>query len=107
MTTRRWWNGTPSSEPGFMHAPGNVAHMPRQTLDEMEHRLRAKEGELVGLEADMDRTAMKYNDVRAQYIAIREQMAERLKESGIKAEFVRTPPTLERLGGDDDEPVAR
>ena len=107
MTTRRWWNGTPASEPGFMHAPQNIAHIPRTSLDDLEKRIRAIEGELVSLEAEMDRTAMRYNETRGHYMAVREQMAERLKESGIRAEFVRTPPTLERLGGDDDEPVAR
>jgi hypothetical protein len=106
MSTRRWWNQTPNSEPGFMHAPGNVARMPTPNLDDFEKRIRQLEGELIGIGTEIDRLGMKFNSVRDQLVQVREQMANRLKESGIKAEFMTTFPEIDmRLS--DDEPVAR
>ena len=103
MTTRRWWNQTPNSEPGFMHGHDNVARMPKPNLEDFEKRIRQLEGELIGIGTEIDRLGMKFNSVHDQLKQVREQMANRLKESGIKAEFMTTFPEIDmRLS--DDEP---
>lgn len=74
-----------------------IVQHPGASLDSQARRIRDLEGQLVDVTAELSRHATRYNTIRDDLIRAREQLCEALKDSGIKAEFVRTPPELEPL----------
>jgi len=94
-TTRRgtWGrilSGVPQSEPN-----DNVVHMPRPTLDDLERQLIDAQNGVIDAGVECDRAAMVYTERLKVLEAARAKMAERLKESCIKAEFTQHFPEIE------------
>ena len=85
--------GVPRSEP----QTGNVVHLPKPNLDERAKRLHALDNQLMDIAIEMDRMAMRYGTLREEVMRERADFLEALKDSGIKGEFVRTPPAVEMV----------
>jgi hypothetical protein len=84
MSWRTLLHGMPRSEP-----PDNdkVVQFKRETLDQMEHRLRDLQNRVVDSGLSVERAVMAYNSARTELEEYRVMFAERLKESGVNAEF--------------------
>lgn len=87
----RWWNGIPKSEP----PPDNVYHMPRPSLDQLEDDCREKQNAVVSAGIEVDRAVLAYKSALRELEEARHRLAERLKESGAKVEFVTQFPEPE------------
>lgn len=98
MTEKRssWLSGVlsavPRTEPP---AADNVVHMPRPTLDELENNCHLAQNAVVAQGIEVDRSVMAYRDKRQALEDARNRLAERLKESGAKVEFVQQFPDIE------------
>jgi hypothetical protein len=68
---------------------------PSSNLDAQARRIQELESQLVDATAELSRVGLRYNTIRSDLIRAREHLCEALKDSGIKAEFVRVPPELE------------
>ena len=89
QSMRQLLSGIPKSE------PGEVVQHPRASLDAQARRIHELENALVEATAELHRHGTKYNTIRADLIRAREGFAETLKESGLRVEYVATPPELE------------
>lgn len=72
-----------------------IVQHPTASLDAQASRIRELEGQLVDAQVELTRVATRYNATRTDLMRARHQLCETLKESGIKAEFVRVPDELE------------
>lgn len=90
----KWWAAVPRTTQTDRDEPDNVVQHPGASLDAQARRIRDLENQLVDAEAELTRVRTRYNTIRSDLIRAREQLCDTLKESGIKAEFVR-PRTLE------------
>ena len=95
-TKRESWGrillGVPRSEPSD---DDNVVHMPRATLDDLERAVAVPQNEVVAQGIEVDRAVMSYNTKLKALEDARVRMAERLKESGARIEFVHKFPEIE------------
>ena len=81
--------GVPRSE-----SVAEVVEHPSSSLDAQERRIRALEGQLVSVTAELSRQVTLYNTLRDDLMTAQAAFCERLKDSGIKAEPVRVPQEL-------------
>ena len=89
----RWWNGVPKSEPAQVE--GNVYHMPRPTLDQLETDCRDAQNAVVAQGIEVDRAVLAYKTALKTLDESRNRLAERLKESGARVEFTQQFPVPE------------
>lgn len=89
----RWWAAVPrtSDEP-----EDNVIHMPRPTLDDLERDVRTAQNDVISQGIECDRAMLAYKTKLKALDDARNRMAERLKESGAKIEFVTKFPEIEQ-----------
>lgn len=87
-------SGVPKSEPP--NDDDNVVHMPRPTLDDLERAVAIAQNEVVAQGIEVDRSVMSYNTKLKALEDARMRMADRLKESGARVEFVHKFPEIEQ-----------
>ena len=86
-------SGVPKSAPP--EDDDNVLHLPRATLDDLERAVAVAQNEVVAQGIEVDRAVMSYNTKLKALEDARVRMAERLKESGARIEFVHKFPEIE------------
>lgn len=91
MRMRDILTGIPKSEP----VQAEIVQHPTAGLDAQAKRIREFENQLVDATAVLSRSATDYNRIRADLIRARETFAETLKDSGLRVEYIATPPELE------------
>ena len=92
--SRRWGrilSGVPNTDP----PAENVVPLRRQTLDEMERDLVDAQNSVIDKGAGVDRAVLAYRSARDHLNVVRDRFAERLKESGIRAEYTHEFPDIE------------
>ena len=90
----KWWAAVPRTTQTDRDEDSNVVQHPGASLDAQARRIRELEGTLIDAQVELTRAATRYNTIRTDLIRAREQLCEALKDSGIKAEFVK-PPELD------------
>lgn len=108
MSRRMSWNTllrrVPVSEPPPDNAE-NVVPFRRQSLDEMEARLRDLQNAVVDKGIAVERAVMAYNSARVELEEERQKFADRLKESGARVEYPIQFPEADLTGASDGEAV--
>ena len=86
-------SGVPKSAPP--EDDDNVLHLPRATLDDLERAVAVAQNAVVAQGIEVDRAVMAYNTNLKELEDARVRMADRLKESGARVEFVHKFPEIE------------
>ncbi len=88
----RWWAAVPRTT---VEHEDNVVHMPRPTLDDIERAVADAQNAVIAQQIECERAMIAYKTALKSLEDARHRMAERLKESGAKVEFVTKFPEID------------
>lgn len=99
MAEASWLKGVlssiTSSRDPISEPDSNIVQHPSASLDAQAKAIHALENQLVDCTAELGRHAKRYNTIRSDLIKARETFAKTLTDSGVRVEFIATPPELE------------